>query len=378
MWISFVHWVQRPKVLLMILFGAIPLAIIISLIALFAETHEEAYNQLSDTLTQRVRSEVDHQKSQTLSLALALAQSQSLMDALHHNDRQKALDFLQTVSQSLTQHNPQGGYRFQVATHDLKVFVRDWDPQTYGIPLEKFRKGLVEVRQNLRPLVSIEIGKRLTIKAIVPLIDHGQFLGTLEVIKDFEELIRSFESNGISLMVLMDVKYLTTAEWMKNNPKINGFILGHKAYDTKLFDDLKTINFYLLLHTRLMLSGHYLIASEPMRDLKGERIGFFIAAIDKKRAKEIARGADNLSFYLNITPQDLANIAKLESSHTKEHQTSQEDIQDLLQHYMTAPLEQKITYERQIRQALIPLTKEETINLFLGSSTTTIKEGEIR
>lgn len=297
------------KTLIITILVSLPLVMALLVVIFSRDTQETTYNTISDILTQQVRNELEREKGETLALAAALSNSHDLSDALVRNDREKGISFLNTMDKSLLFGTTRTPHRFQIATKDLTVFARSWDPSSHGDKLDAFRKGLIEVRNTKKPLVSVEIGKKINIKAIAPIIDKGKFLGTVEVITDFDQIVAHFKEKELSLMILMDEKYLSTAKWMTSYPQINGFVVGHKSYDHLLFEELSRVNFYLLLHTRLILSDHYLIASEPLRDISGERVGFVLVALDKKRANTIAQGGENISFYLNMTQKELSSLS---------------------------------------------------------------------
>jgi len=113
----------------------------------------------------------------------------------------------------------------QLHTQDAHAWVRSWDFESYGEDLKPFRKGLETLRQTKLPLVSIELGKRLNIKALCPIFDKETYIGSLEVIMGFDEISAKLKDKKIHFLVLMDKEFLEIGEWMKELEQMNDFVI---------------------------------------------------------------------------------------------------------------------------------------------------------
>lgn len=348
-----------------LIFGTFGIAILFVafLLAFFGEKMEDhMVAKLSDTLGESVRAEMARQIDQTTSLALALASNELLAQAMEQKDRNKAAYIIDTVMSQFEGYNGTSKFWVQLHTPDLRVFLRSWDKSDYGAPLEGFRKGLVHVRSTEKPFASIELGKKLNIKAIVPVKIKNRYVGSLEVIKNFDESIESFKERKISLFVLMDKKYLNIAEWMRDYPMLGDFVLCHKVYDEKLFDELKDENLYAMIGEKRSFTKNYFLSFEPLRDISGERLGFFVAAIPKVTAMSMLQSKEDMSFLASNIKENLGKDFRTKARLSSDKDNGMKKLDEL---------EEK-------RDKLKAMSKEELENMILYGDDTEIKKGEVR
>lgn len=331
---------------------------------LFFVEDMESYKsaKLSDAINDAVREEMDRQNTQAKALAIAIGGNELLASSLKERDRKKALQVLDTVMASFDGYGESNKFWMQLHTPELKVFMRSWDKSEYGTPLEGFRKGLVYVRQTKMPFSSIELGKKLNFKAIAPVKLKGEYVGSLEIIKNFDEAVQNFADKKISLLVLMDGKFLDVAEWMTDYPILGDFILCHKEYDKKLFAELKEEDLYMFIGRKKSFSKNYFISVEPMRDLSGERLGFFIAAIPKEAAKSMMKSESDISFLFQASKEDLAIAYKNRA---------------MALHGGAADMKKLADTEIK-KEKLKNMSRDELENMLLYGGNSEIKKGEIR
>jgi len=209
--------------------------------------------QSLDTTLQLTKNLLEEDERHALSLSLLLSQDRSFLHAYYHRDRKKAFDIL---SQKINSINQFQGYNFDIQVHDanLHTYLRSWDFNITNVPLASFREGLVKVKELKKPLVSIEVGKRLNIKAISPIVKNGKFQGSIEVIESFEHLQKKLAEQGYALFVLLDKKYLNIATTLKNHPSLSDtFTLANTLYDANALNSLKNENL-----TKLQIYGYFM------------------------------------------------------------------------------------------------------------------------
>lgn len=346
------------------LFIALFVALIISigLALIFFADSLDGYRsaKLSDVINDAVREEMDRQIQQTSSLSIALAGNESIAAALKNRDRKAALEAVDKIMSSFDTYDDNSKFWIQLHTPDLKVFMRSWNKEEFGAPLESFRKGLVYVKNSQKPFASIELGKKLNFKAIAPVSLGGEYVGSLEVIKNFDEAVKNFADKKISLLVLMDNKFMDIAEWMADYPILGDFIVCHREYDGKLFEELKNDDLYLFIGRKKTFSKSYFISTEPMRDLSGERLGFFVTAIPIELAKKMMKSGDDISFLFPVSKSELVDAYK-----NRDLVKSSLDIKRL------NDIESK-------REILKNLSRDELEHMIIYGEKSEIKRGEIR
>ena len=193
---------------------------------------------------QIAQNELENQKNQALSLALMFSKNQDIINNLEKNNHielKKELLKLLNIIKTYTKNS----IDIQIHTKDLEVFTRSWEDVDFGLKLDSFREGLVKVRNSNEPYVSTELGKRFNIKAIAPIYNHNNlFIGSIEVIVDFNPLINRLKGLGIDSMILLEKDYLNIATYHSDNPKLGDYLILQSSFSKNLLDILiKNPNF---------------------------------------------------------------------------------------------------------------------------------------
>ncbi|WP_297432226.1 cache domain-containing protein [Sulfurimonas sp.] len=251
----------------------------------FVYTLKESYSQKEtlqslDNALFLTRNLLEEEEQHALSLSLLLAQDRTFLAAFNNNKRKKAFEIIEQKIESLQKLQ---GYNFEVQVHDknLHTYLRSWDYSVKNVPLASFRKGLVFVKKHKKPLVSIEVGKRLNIKAISPILKNGSFEGSIEVIENFEHLRKTLAEHGYALFILLNKKYLNIATRVQNNPLIfNKFALVNKSYDKHSFESLKKSKLQNLESSGYFTQDKYAFAYFSIKNFQNQNLGYFVIVFE--------------------------------------------------------------------------------------------------
>ncbi|MDY0322271.1 MAG: cache domain-containing protein [Arcobacteraceae bacterium] len=220
---------------------------------------------------------LEEEKKQALSFSMLLSNDKELLDAFIQNDRGKTFDIIQNKLIQLEMIQPKK-FRIQIHDKDLNTYIRSWDFEKSGEKLESFRKGLVEVKNRQKPLVSIELGKRLNIKAISPIIQNEKFIGSIEVITEFETLANILRQRGYELFVLLDDKYLDVAVDLMDNKKVKNYVLCNGIENLSLLNSLENINIKQLAEYGYIVNSHISLGYFSIYDINKQNLGYIIIA----------------------------------------------------------------------------------------------------
>ena len=251
----------------------------------FVYTLQQSYSQKEtlqslDNALYLTRNLLEEEQQHALSLSLLLAQDKTFLEAFYNNERKKAFEIIEQKIESLQRLQ---GYNFEVQVHDknLHTYLRSWDYSVKNVPLASFRKGLVFVKEYKKPLVSIEVGKRLNIKAISPILKNGSFEGSIEVIENFEHLRKALAEHGYALFILLNKKYLNIATRVQHNPLIlNKFVLVNKSYDKHSFESLKKSNLQNLQSSGYFTQDKYAFAYFSIKNFQNQNLGYFVVVFE--------------------------------------------------------------------------------------------------
>ncbi len=242
---------------------------------------------------------LDEEKSHALSLSLMLSEDEVLIKYYRKNNRRKVFTLINSKIKTLQQIQ---GYTVDVQVHDANIYtyVRSWDYNVTAIPLASFREGIVAVKETKKPLVSIEIGKRLNIKAISPILYNGKYIGSIEVIEGFRHLQEKLAQQGYAFFILLDKRYLDIATSLKKHPLVdNHYVLVNNFYDKNSFERLQQSKLDKLGKYGYFGNGRYAFGYFAIYNLHNEPLGYCMVAFKNENAKMLRAYNENAKIEQN-------------------------------------------------------------------------------
>jgi len=234
---------------------------------------EDAKNSVESVLglTQEL---ISNEKQLALSIALMLAQNDTLKEGYLKNDRKLLFETLQIEIPKIKQYLQIENLEVQLHTKDAKAYVRSWDFEDYGDDLSSFRKGITLLQQTKMPLVAIELGKRLNIKALCPIYSKETFIGSLEIIISFDEVAQKLADKKINFVVLMDKKLLDIGEWMKELTQVEDYVIVSNNCPSGCINALSSIISTSTLEDGFARENGVLFGFTPLFDIEAKQVGY--------------------------------------------------------------------------------------------------------
>ena len=251
----------------------------------FIYTLNQSYSQKQtlqslDNALFLTRNLLEEEQHHALSLSLLLSQDKTFLKAFYDHDRKKSFDI---INQKIASLKKLQGCSVEVQVHDenLHTYLRSWDYSVQGVPLASFRKGLVHTKKSKKPLVSIEVGERLNIKAISPILKNGKFQGSIEVIENFAHLRKTLSEHGYALFILLDKNYLNIATTLRHNPKVlQKYVLVNEDYDKHSLSILKKVDKKELKSSGYFTHEKHAFAYFSIKNLENESLGYFVIVFE--------------------------------------------------------------------------------------------------
>lgn|GEM_PF-468695 len=234
---------------------------------------EDAKNSVESVLglTQEL---ISHEKQLALSIALMLSQNETLKEGYLKNDRALLFETLQSEISKIKQYLHIETLEVQLHTKDARAYVRSWDFEGYGDDLSTFRKGIALLQQTKMPLVAIELGKRLNIKALCPIYAKNEFIGSLEIIISFDEVAQKLNAKKINFVILMDKELLEIGEWMKELTQIDNYVIVSNGCPSGCINALSSIISTSTLEKGFARSNDALFGFTPLFDIEAKQVGY--------------------------------------------------------------------------------------------------------
>jgi len=336
----------------------------------------QTLERLSDQLSLGLNNQLEKERSTALRYALILSQNTALSDALDQEDEDKGFAILSEVMESIKLHTD-SLIRSQIITSDYIIFARSWDNSYAGMPLDFHRPDLLYFQTHKKPRSAIEVGRKIGVKATVPMYYDEKMIGFVEVVSFFESTQEYFDRLGIDLYILMDERFYETAVFMQENPLINKeYILANPKYNQRDIKLLNGINFKTLKASRVIFSGGRYLFYEPMKNGEGENIGAFVFSLSPKQIQAYAHSdEEDISFLIHLSRNELYDVM-VKKSDKGQFQSVYD--KDLLYLKDTVPPEDRELYLQEAHERLNAYSKEELIGIMLDYKVTKEIKGEIK
>ena len=246
----------------------------------FAYEEEKSHDYISKNID-ILEENLNLEKQYALALSLMISKNKAIQNALVSNNQQLALYEIHKILNDIKTSTKIDNIDIQIHTRDTRAFARNWDTSDYfGVKLDAFRKGLLRVKETKEPFVSVELGKRLNIKAISPIFDEERnFIGSIEVIMDFKNIKKRLKKFNLSMIALLDKKYIDIAVDLKEHKQLGNYFVVEKNYSHGLFEKLEKNSKILLKERFFYKIDDDVIALVPMKSLGIEEVGVIALAI---------------------------------------------------------------------------------------------------
>lgn len=337
----------------------------------------QTLQRLSDQLSIALDTQLEKERESALRYALIMSQNSELSNALEQEDEDKGFEILSDVMESIKLYTDVL-IRSQVITADYIIFARSWDNSYAGMPLDFHRPDLLYFQTHKKPRSAIEVGRKLGIKATVPIYYTEKMIGFVEVVSFFESTQEYFDRLGIDMYILMEERFYDTAVFMQENPAIGKeYILANPKYTKADLKLLEGIDFKTFRNTRVLFHGGRYLFYEPMKNGEGETIGAFVFSLTPKQINTYAHSdEEDISFLIHLSRNELYDITAKQSMEGSQFQ-SVYDKELLYLKDIVAP-EDREMYLQEARERLNAYSKEELIGIMLGYKVTKEIKGDIR
>lgn len=341
------------------------------------EVTAQTLQSLNDQLSIALTNQLDKEQATALRYALILSQNGALGEALEQDDEEKGFKILSGVMKSIQLYTDTL-IRSQIITAEYVIFARSWDNSYAGMPLDFHRPDLLYFQHHNKPRAAIEVGRKLGIKATVPIHYNNKTVGFVEVVSFFESTQEYFDRLGIDVYILMDERFYKTAVFMQENPSIGkSYILANAHYTQSDVDLLRGIDFKTFKPSRVIFQGEKYLFYEPMKNGEGETIGAFVFSLSAKQVKTYAHSDnEDISFLIHFSRDELYDVMmKKELDNGLFHSAYDKELLYLKD--VVAPKDREL-FDQEARERFNTYSKEELMGIVLHHKVVKEITGEIR
>ncbi|MCD6433970.1 MAG: HAMP domain-containing protein [Sulfurimonas sp.] len=243
-----------------------------------SEMKDDVYESQSDSLRLVYKEAIASKESIGLTNAINISKNYDVVRALKDNNRTIAINGLGSVSQEFKDFTNYKNIKIHIHDADLHSFLRAWKPEKFGDDLSSFRKTVVSIKSDKKPLVAVELGRSgLVLRGLAPIIENGIYLGSVEFMQGFNSIVKhAKEANGYDVAIVMKNEYLNIATLVAKAPKVGDYSLAVRedVVNRAFFDDLKNVD--IANTTDFHVTDEYFIISESIKDFSGNVVGFVL------------------------------------------------------------------------------------------------------
>jgi len=282
---------------------------------------DNVYEAQDKTLRSSYKEAVNSKESIGLTNAINIAKNYDVVRALKYNDRELAIKGLNLISKEFKDFTEYSNIKIHI--HDAKVhsFLRAWKPEKFGDDLKSFRKTIVDVKNNKKPIIAIELGRAgLVLRGLAPIVEDNTYLGSVEFMQGLNSIVKQARKNeGFEMVVVMKDDFLSTATALKDAPKVSNYILAvnESAIDKNFFNSLKDID--LSKTSTFKTTKDYFVISEPIKDFSNNIVGYAVVgnklsnvnSVIDKSASSLLRQVYIMAFVFLIVLVFLMMIIKI-------------------------------------------------------------------
>ncbi|MEY4504318.1 MAG: hypothetical protein RL154_611 [Pseudomonadota bacterium] len=237
----------------------------------------DVYNAEAVKLKQFYDSQVERKTVVALTSAIALSGNHTVVDALKKNDRQIAINGLQTVINEYQASTDMKKVQIHIHDKDVHSFVRSWKLEKFGDDLKGFRQTLVKLAENKKPIAEVEVGVAgLVLRGMAPVVQNGDYLGSIEFIQTFDSIADAGVKKHYDVAIVVNSAKVEKAESLKTAPKVAAdFTLATKA-DLTTPEFLKQVGTLDFTQNIPQESDGWLSIAIPIEDFSDKVIGYAI------------------------------------------------------------------------------------------------------
>ncbi len=339
------------------------------------KNQENFIKRIDIVLLNMLNKQLKEEKTQAFGFAMALAQNESLQNALENNDSNYTYEIIKRYMETLELFIGMSIHT-QIVTKEYKIFARSWDNSDAGLDIKSFRPDLVELAQTKKPKLSIEAARRLVLIATIPILKKGELLGFVEVIHRFKKTKSFFANYDIDFMMLLHKRYANQSVLLQQNPHIADMILATNDISSDLLATLTPKGINLLKSKGLYETHSHIFFSKPILSAKGEDLGLYVLVMGKEKLKLFGAFESELESIFTYARKDLYYSFFDEDPYVKMYHDFNDS--ELLELIKVATPEERKALEARLREKFRNYSKDELISLLLNANSSKKTRGIIR
>jgi len=210
----------------------------------------------------------------TVAIALSIANDKSLSKTLVNHKIPK--NYYKNLIKKFKQNTLYKNIWIHILDAKATSLYRSWCDKK-GDNLGTIRKDLISILKTKTVESSISIGRfDLFINAIVPIFNHGKFIGMIEVISHLNSISKQLENYKINSVVVVEKRYKKQLESPLTNLFIDDYYVANMDASKDQMRYLKEHGIKKYFHNGYKIENKYFIVSKKLKNINNKTIAYFI------------------------------------------------------------------------------------------------------
>jgi len=335
-----------------------------------------------DTVNNILSTTIDNEKNTLLSLSIALSKSRAIQDVILDNNKTLGHRVLSASAKALNSGTDMENVSIQIITKNLSVFAKSWEENKSDIPMVTGRRtSLKKLLLNFSPKTGIDLGLPLGIRSSSIIFYKDDSLGILEAITPYDVIVNNLRKYQIEVIPLIHKNFAPMVYVDKEElVTVGSFVVANHNINRESIlglNDLSDDELNTFFQNDFLFKNNLLYASYPILSVDGNKLGIFLALIDK----------NNFENFIGEQKSIIQSIYSLDSSRDDIYHFAQKREESIFAkmrvEYISAlgyriDKNDRADFEEFAKYKLNQLTKEELVDLIFYRYTKKEIRGEIK
>ena len=250
--------------------------------------------QQADNMRNDIFTAMSAKEDVWLTNAMQISSNPNIVKSVIEGDRDAASGLLNILSGQYKAHTNFKNIRIHIIDADLRSFLKNWDPESYGEKLD-YSDAYKEVIKSARPMIVMEPSPRgLRLKGLFPIFREDTVAGFTNFEGGLNSIKRDFKDRGLDFLYLMDDRYLDIAVSLTESPRVSNFVVSQTDIDRDFLEYVQTNSEVLDYTEGYHYDSRYLTIAKDIMSFDGEKIGLFLAALPNETASVLSNQSRNM------------------------------------------------------------------------------------
>jgi diguanylate cyclase (GGDEF)-like protein len=244
----------------------------------------EKYLETSRDMRNELQSLIKEKSEAILLVTLGLSANQNIKNAIKTHAYNK-IGFDELITK-LKRYSSLQNVWFQLITPKGKSFYRSWSDKR-GDDLTYIRQDVAQMIREPQVISAISTGKYdMTFKAMVPIYDHGKFIGIIETLAKFYSITQKMKNNDCDLLIIVDKHYKKQLSEAYSQTFVDDYYIVNPLENKKLLQIIKNAPIEKYLHVATYMidtKNSLLLTTLQLPDMNANPMGYFIITKDLKK-----------------------------------------------------------------------------------------------